>query len=89
MTRRLQVLWLPAVASILAAEVLLFLLTWAGAQPWTIPLDWHTLCGTAWLLVSFVLAPGVTSAVGLLAAVFCERRPGAAGLTADPLTTRA
>lgn len=164
MTRRVQVLWLPAVASILAAEVILFLLTWAGTRPWTIPLDWHfihshhplqfyvpwlvalplvasasalwsrrrggtrweatkvamapavaalglamlatpidllvdvaggrhaaehTFCGTAWLLVSFVLAPGVALAVGLLGAVVWRRRAGAAGSTAHPLTARA
>jgi hypothetical protein len=41
MTRRVQVLWLPAVAAIVTTEILLFLLTWAGARPWTIPLDWH------------------------------------------------
>lgn len=29
----------------------------------------HTFCGTAWALVSFVLAPGVALALGLLAAV--------------------
>jgi hypothetical protein len=164
MTRRVQVVWLPAVASIVTAEILLFLLTWAGARPWTIPLDWHvfhshhplqfyvpwlgalpfvaaassrwsrarggtsseaakvalapavaalglaiiatpidllvdvvggrhaaehTFCGTAWLLVSFVLAPGVALAAGLLAAACCGRRPDAAGSTADPLATRA
>ncbi len=151
MGRRVRVLWVPAVASILAAEGLLFLHTWAGARPWTIPLDWHvfhshhplqfyltwlaalpfvagaasrwsrarggtpaeavevalapavaalalgiaatpvdllvdvvggrhaaehTFCGTAWLLVSFVLAPGVALAVGLLAVALWPRRAG-------------
>ena len=163
MTRRGQVLWVPAVASILTAEVLLFLLTWAGARPWTIPLDWlvfhshhplqlyvpwlaalpfiaaaasrwsrarggtpseaaqvalapavaalglgiaatpidlvvdvaggrhaaeHTFCGTAWLLVSFVLAPAVALAVGGLAAALWPRRAGA-GSPAHPSTARA
>jgi hypothetical protein len=41
MTRRVQVLWLPAVASILAAEVTLFPLTWSGTRPGAILLDWH------------------------------------------------
>ena len=164
MTRRVQVLWLPAVVSILAAEVILFLLTWAGTRPWTIPLDWHvihshhplqfyvpwlvallfvaaasaswsrrrggtpweaakvamapavaalgfaaaatpidllvdvvggkhaaehTFCGTAWLLVSFVLAPGAALALGLLAAAVWRHRTGATGSTAHPLTSRA
>ncbi|HSD27013.1 MAG TPA: hypothetical protein VLL75_06885 [Vicinamibacteria bacterium] len=160
MTRRVQVLWLPAVASILAAEATLFLLTWAGVRPWTVPLDWHvfhshhplqfyvpwlvalpfiaaaavlfsrrrggtareaavaamapavaalaltavatpidllvdvgggkhaaehTFCGTAWLLVSFVLAPGVALVLGLLAAGAWRRRAEAAGSTTHPL----
>jgi len=164
MTRRMQVLWLPAVASILAAEVTLFLLTWSGTRPWTIPLDWHvfhshhplqfyvpwlvalpfvaaasalwsrrrggtpreaakaalapavaalgltavatpvdllvdvvggkhaaehTLCGTAWLLVSFVVAPGVALALGLLAVAVWRRRAGAASSTPHPLAARA
>jgi hypothetical protein len=165
MTRRAQVLWLPAVAAIVTAEILLFLLTWSGTRPWTIPLDWHvfhshhplqlyvpwllalplvaaassvwsrrrggtareaakvamapaaaalalavvatpidilvdvviqrshslehTLCGTAWLLVSFVLAPGVALAVGLLAAAVWRRHAGAPGSTSRALATRA
>ncbi len=164
MTRRVQVLWLPAVASIVVAEALLFLLTWSGARPWTIPLDWHvfhshhplqfyvpwlaalpfvavtssrwsrarggtpseaakvalapavaalglaivatpidllvdvvggrhtaehTFCGTAWLLASFVLAPAVALAVGLLATVFWSSRAGAGSSTARPATARA
>ncbi len=164
MTRRLQSLWVPAVGSILAAEVTLFLLTWAGARPWTIPLDWHvfhshhplqlyvpwlvvlpfiaaasalwsrgrggtpweaakvamapavaalgltvlatpidllvdvvggkhtaehTFCGTAWLFVSFVLAPGVALAVGLLAAVLWTRRARTGSSTARPSAARA
>jgi hypothetical protein len=164
MTRRVRALWVPAVASILAAEVLLFLLTGAGARPWTIPLDWHvfhshhplqfylpwlvalplvaaastrwsrarggtpseaakaafapaaaalgltivatpvdllvdvaggrhaaehTFCGTAWLLVSFVLAPGVALAVGLTVTAFSRRCAGAAGATAREVAARA
>ncbi len=164
MTRRVQVLWLPAVASIVVAEALLFLLTWSGARPWTIPVDWHvfhshhplqfyvpwlvalpfvaaasarwsrarggnpseaakvalapavaalgltiaatpidllvdvvggrhpaehTFCGTAWLLLSFVLAPGVALAVGLAATALWRRRAGAAAPTTEPLTSRA
>jgi hypothetical protein len=154
MTRRVQVLWLPAVATILVADVSLNLVTLAGIRPWTIPLDWHffhshhplqfyvpwllalpvvgaagatwslqrggrlreaakvalapavaalglitvstpldilvdvviqgnhsvehTFCGTAWGLVSFVLAPGLALAIGLLAATrLWHRVPGA------------
>ncbi len=159
MTRRVRVLWVPAVAAIVAAEVLLFLITCAGARPWTIPLDWHaihshhplqfyvpwlaalpfvsaaasrwsrarggtsseaakaglapavaalglgiaatpidllvdvvggrhaaehTFCGTAWLLVSFVLAPAVALAVGLLAAAPWRGRAGGGSSTAHP-----
>ena len=159
MSRRVQVLWLPAVASILAAEVILFLLTWSGTRPWTIPLDWHvfhahhplqfyvpwlialpfiaaagarwsrrqgatareaalvamfpviaafglivvstpldvlvdvvirrshtlehTFCGTAWALVSFVLAPGMALALGLLAAATRWRHSPGAGSRAE------
>ena len=158
MSRRVQVLWLPVVASILAAEVILFLLTWSGTRPWTIPLDWHvihahhplqfyvpwlialpfiagasalwsrrrggtpreaavaamapalaalglavvatpidllvdvvggkhaaehTFCGTAWLLVSFVLAPGMALALGLLAAATRWRHSPGAGSRAE------
>jgi hypothetical protein len=164
MTRRVQVLWLPAAAAILAADASLFLLTWSGASPWTIPLDWHvfhshhplqlyvpwlaalplvaaasalwsrrrggsawdavkvalapavaalgltavatpidflvdvvggkhaaehTFCGTAWLLVSFVLAPGAALALGLLAVDVWRRRAGAARSTPHPLAARA
>ena len=45
----------------------------------------HSLCGTAWLLVSFVLAPGVALALGLLAAAAWRRRAKAAGSTSHPL----
>ncbi len=45
----------------------------------------HTFCGTAWLLVSFVLAPGVALALGLLAAAVWWRRTGASGSTAHRL----
>ncbi len=161
MTRRVQVLWFPAVASIVAAEVLLFLLTRSGARPLTIPLDWHvlhshhplqfyvpwlaalpfvaaaswrwsrarggtpseaakvalapavaalglgiaatpidllvdvvggrhaaehTFCGTAWLMVSFVLAPGIALAVGLLAAALWGRRAGVSDTTTHAAT---
>jgi hypothetical protein len=143
MTRRVQVLWLPAVATILVADVGLNLVTLAGLRPWTIPLDWHvfhshhplqlympwlaalpfvgaagatwslrrggslreaakvalapavaviglaavatpidlvvdvvggkhaaehTFCGTAWLLVSFAMAPGLALALGFVVA---------------------
>src|SRR5512143_2553350 len=163
MTRRVQALWVPAVASILAAEALLFLLTWAGARPWTIPLDWHvfhshhplqfyvpwlaalpfvaaasalwsrrrggtaseaakvalapaaaalgftivatpldllvdvvggrhaaddTFCGTAWLLVSFVLAPGLALALGLLGAATWRRLAATPGPAGHPATAR-
>jgi hypothetical protein len=153
MTRRVQALWLPAVATILVADVSLDLVTRAGFRPWTIPLDWHffhshhplqfyvpwllalpvigaagatwslqrggrlreaakvalapavaalglaagatpidllvdviggkhaaehTFCGTAWLLVSFVLAPGLALAAGfVVAAVWWHRAPRA------------
>ena len=42
----------------------------------------HSLCGTAWLLVSFVLAPGLALALGLLVAVRWHHAP-AAGPRAD------
>jgi hypothetical protein len=35
----------------------------------------HTFCGTAWFLVSFVLAPGVALAPGLLLATRWHRTP--------------
>jgi hypothetical protein len=43
------------------------------------PLE-HTFCGTAWVLVSFVLAPGLALGVGFLGVVLWGRpapRPGA------------
>jgi len=142
MTRRKRVLWLPALAATLAAEIGLLAVVFAGVRPWTLVLDWHvfhshhplqlylpwlvvlplvgaatvawsrsrgaspgesalaalapalaalgltvvatavdligdvggghhsaehTFCGTAWCLVSFVLAPGLALALGLLA----------------------
>lgn len=49
----------------------------------------HTFCGTAWLLASFVLAPGVALAIGLVAAAVGRRRARASGSTAHPLAARA
>jgi hypothetical protein len=48
----------------------------------------HTFCGTAWLLVSFVLAPGVALALGLLAAAAWGCRAGAAPSATHPLAAR-
>ena len=45
----------------------------------------HSLCGTAWLLVSFVLAPGLALALGLLVAAVGWRRAPAARPRADQL----
>jgi hypothetical protein len=42
----------------------------------------HSLCGTAWLLVSFVIAPGLALAVGLLAAAVSWRHVPRAGARA-------
>jgi len=43
----------------------------------------HSLCGTAWLLVSFVLAPGLALALGLLVAAVRWHRAPAASPRAD------
>jgi len=80
MTRRVQVLWVPAVAAILAAEVLLLLVDAVGGRH----AAEHTSCGTAWLLVSFALAPGIPLAVGLLAAAPWHGRAGAGSSTGHP-----
>jgi hypothetical protein len=96
MTRRVQVLWVPAVASILAAEMLLLVLT-AVATLIDLVVDVgggrhaaeHTFCGTAWVLVSFVLAPAVALVVGLLAAVLWDRRAALGSSTGHPSTARA
>jgi hypothetical protein len=164
-SRRAQVLWLPAVATILVADLSLNLVTLAGIRPWTIPFDWHffhshhplqfyvpwllalpvigaagatwslrrggrlreaakvalapavaalgftvvatpidllvdvvggkhaaehTFCGTAWMAVSFVLAPGLALALGLLAATAWERHAPRAGVRAgQPEASRA
>jgi hypothetical protein len=153
MTRRFRALWLPALATTVAAEATLYLVMGSGYRPWTIPLDWyafhahhplqfyvpwlvvlpfiaaagalwsrrqggtsreaalvamfpafaalwltilatpidllvdvvleykhspaHSFCGTAWLLVSFVLAPGAALALGLLGAARWHRALGA------------
>jgi hypothetical protein len=45
----------------------------------------HTFCGTAWGLVSFVLAPGIALALGLLVAARRWHRAPAAGSRADQL----
>ena len=42
----------------------------------------HTFCGTAWALVSFVLAPGVALSLGLVAALAVRRRPREGGARA-------
>jgi hypothetical protein len=42
----------------------------------------HTFCGTAWALVSFVLAPGLALALGLLVAVVWWRHAPQAGARA-------
>jgi hypothetical protein len=165
MARRVQVLWLPAVATILVADVSFNLVTLAGIRPWTIPLDWHffhshhplqfyvpwllalpiigaagatwslrrggrlpeaakvalapavaalgltavatpidllvdvvggkhaaehTFCGTAWLLVSFVIAPGLALALGfVVAAVGWHRAPRAGMKPVQPEASRA
>ena len=150
MTRRVRVLWLPALAVTFAAEAVLYLVIRTGYRPWTVFLDWyvfhaqhhplqffvpwlivlpfvaaagatwsrrqggtareaalaamfpaiaalgltiiatpldilvdvviqrshtveHSLCGTVWLLVSFVLAPGLALALGLLAEAVWRR----------------
>jgi hypothetical protein len=159
MTRRVRVLWLPAVAMTLVAEALLYLVMLSGYRPWTIPLDWHvfhshhplqfyvpwlaalplvgataalwsrrqggtpreaalaamfpaiaafglvavstpldvlvdvvirrghalehTFCGTAWALVSCVLAPGLALALGFLAATAWWRHASGAGARAS------
>jgi hypothetical protein len=50
----------------------------------------HSLCGTAWLLVSFVLAPGLALALGLLAAAAWWRHAPRAGAgAARPEASRA
>jgi hypothetical protein len=41
MSRRTRVVWLPAVATTLAAEAILYLVMRSGYRPWTILLDWH------------------------------------------------
>lgn len=165
MTRRWQVLWLPAAATILVADASLSLVTLAGIRPWTVPLDWHffhshhplqfyvpwllalpvvgaagatwslrrggplreaakvalapavaviglaavatpidllvdvvggrhaaehTFCGTAWLLVSFAIAPGLALALGLLAAAAWWHHAPRAGVKAvQPEASRA
>jgi hypothetical protein len=43
----------------------------------------HTFCGTAWGLVSFVLAPGIALALGLLVVAVSWHRAPAAGPRAD------
>jgi hypothetical protein len=166
MTRRVRVLWLPAVAMTLVAEALLYLVMLSGYRPWTIPLDWHvfhshhplqfyvpwllllpflgaaaalwsrhqgaspgeaavaamfpaiaafglalvatpldilvdvviqrshtvehSLCGMAWVLVSFVLAPGLALVLGLLGAAAWRRHaPRAGARTGQPEASRA
>lgn len=50
----------------------------------------HSLCGTAWILVSFVLAPGLALALGLLvAAVSWRHAPRAEATTGEPEANRA
>lgn len=158
MSRRVRVLWLPAVAMTVLAEAVLYLVMRSGYRPWTIPLDWHmfhshhplqfyvpwllllpflgaaaalwsgrqggtpreaalaamfpaiaalalatiatpldvlvdgviqrnhavehSLCGTAWILASFVLAPGLALALGLLAATAWGHRTPRVGAKA-------
>lgn len=49
----------------------------------------HSFCGTAWLLVSFVLAPGAALSLGLLAATIGWHRAQGAGSSAgEPLASR-
>jgi len=49
----------------------------------------HTFCGTAWLLVSFVLAPGATLSLGLLAArMRWHPARGASAGAGEPLASR-
>ena len=43
----------------------------------------HSFCGTAWLLVSFVLAPGAALSLGLVAATAGWHRAQGAGSSAD------
>jgi hypothetical protein len=45
----------------------------------------HTFCGTAWLLVSFVLAPGLALGLGLLVAAMRWHRAPGAGSRADQM----
>jgi hypothetical protein len=50
----------------------------------------HSLCGTAWVLVSFVLAPGLALALGLLvAAVWWRHAPRAGSRAVQPEAGRA
>jgi hypothetical protein len=50
----------------------------------------HTFCGTAWLLVSFVLAPGLALALGfVVAAAWCHRAARAGKKAVQPEAARA
>ncbi len=48
----------------------------------------HTFCGTAWALVSFVLAPGLALALGLLAAAVWRHHAPRAGVEGWPVGSR-
>lgn len=41
MTRRVRVVWLPAVAATLVVELSVHMVQLAGIRPWAIALDWH------------------------------------------------